>query len=201
MCAEQLVRGRCQLVRRSRKHYRAVVQFLVERLRVVLPQSGLVHGIALHGCPCWREPPLRRSRKTRSNLANFAQVSWSKQEIGSLELCGNSAKLASPSSKSYMRVFRKLQQVLFRTVEDPTKTIEQVGRQIAHLRAEAGLTQAEVAEKLEMTLTNYQRLEHGLQNATIKTLVRIADALGVQARDFWQPPPKTRPGRGRPEKK
>jgi transcriptional regulator with XRE-family HTH domain len=85
-------------------------------------------------------------------------------------------------------------------VENPEKVIEQVGRQIAELRNRKGLTQAEIAERLEMTLTNYQRIEHGLQNATIKTLVRIAGAIGVQARDLWQTPSRNKASRGRPRK-
>lgn len=83
-------------------------------------------------------------------------------------------------------------------MEDPEKVIEQVGRRIAELREQAGLTQAEVAERVEMTVSNYQRIEHGHQNATISTLVKIAGAIGVPVGAFWQVPELPRPGRGRP---
>jgi transcriptional regulator with XRE-family HTH domain len=85
-------------------------------------------------------------------------------------------------------------------VEDPRKVIEQVGCRIAEAREATGLTQAQVAERVNMTVNNYQRLEHGHQNATIKTLVRIARALDVPVATFWVPTEKKRAGRGRPAK-
>jgi transcriptional regulator with XRE-family HTH domain len=86
-------------------------------------------------------------------------------------------------------------------VEDPQKVIEQVGRRIAELRERADLTQAEIAERVEMTVTNYQRIEHGHQNATIATLVKIAGAIGVPVSALWQDPERARAGRGRPVRK
>lgn len=69
--------------------------------------------------------------------------------------------------------------------------IEHVARLIAELRTEAGLTQAEVAERIETTVSNYQRIEHGLQNTTIKMLVKIANAIGVPTASFFGPAPRT----------
>ena len=83
--------------------------------------------------------------------------------------------------------------------EDPEEVIERVGRRIAELRVRAKLTQAEVAEALDTTVNNFQRIEHGLQNLTIRTLVRIAKVLGVSVIEiFKMPAPKSSRVRGRP---
>jgi transcriptional regulator with XRE-family HTH domain len=83
-------------------------------------------------------------------------------------------------------------------VEDAEQVIENVGLRIGELRAMAGLTQAEVAERIEMTLTNFQRIEHGLQNLTLKTMVKIANAIGVPVAVFFKRPKKKRAKPGRP---
>lgn len=87
-------------------------------------------------------------------------------------------------------------------MEDPERIIEQVGRRIGELRAQAGMTQAEVAESLGTTVSNYQRIEHGLQNLTIRTMVRIAGVIGVPAAAFWESWPNEKGGRqrGRPRR-
>lgn len=85
-------------------------------------------------------------------------------------------------------------------MEDPDQVIENVGRRIAELRAEAGLTQAEVARRIETAVSNYQRIEHGLQNLTIRTLVRISGVLGVSVARLFEKPSASRGGRGRPSK-
>lgn len=84
-------------------------------------------------------------------------------------------------------------------MEDPERVIEQVGRRIAELRTKAGLTQADVAEKLRMTVSNYQRVEHGLQNLTVRTLVKIAGAVGAPTASLFEKPRSPRAGRGRPK--
>jgi transcriptional regulator with XRE-family HTH domain len=77
-----------------------------------------------------------------------------------------------------------------------------VGRRIAALRLEAGLTQAQVAKGIDTAVNNYQRIEHGLQNATIRTLVKIANVIGVPTAALFEPvagglePQRGRPTRG-----
>jgi transcriptional regulator with XRE-family HTH domain len=83
-------------------------------------------------------------------------------------------------------------------LDDPEKVIEQIGRRIAELRTKAGFSQADVAEKLKTTVSNYQRIEHGLQNLTIRTLVRVAGVLGAPTASLLEKPTSRRPGRGRP---
>lgn len=85
-------------------------------------------------------------------------------------------------------------------MEDPNKVIESVGRRIAELREKAGLTQAEIAEALKTTVSNYQRIEHGLQNLTIRTMVRIAGAVGAPVARLFEAPSSRRRSRGRPRK-
>lgn len=54
----------------------------------------------------------------------------------------------------------------------------QVGQAIAAARRASGLTQEDLAERLETAVRNVQRIEAG-QNVTVNTLSRIAIALGV----------------------
>jgi transcriptional regulator with XRE-family HTH domain len=85
--------------------------------------------------------------------------------------------------------------------EEVQEVIDHVARRIGELRTQVGVTQAHVAERLGMTLTNYQRVEHGLQNLTIKTTVRIANVLGVRTGEFFAPAKKPqRRRRGRPSR-
>ena len=81
-------------------------------------------------------------------------------------------------------------------MEDAEKLKDHVGRRIAELREAADLTQANVAEKIDTTVTNYQRIEHGTQNVTLETMAKIANAIGVKVGDFFTPF-KTRPRRKR----
>ena len=57
-------------------------------------------------------------------------------------------------------------------------------------RLKAGLTQENVAAEGAIDWRRWQRIEEGTANVTVRTLVRVAAALGV---DFWQllsAPPK-----------
>ena len=74
-----------------------------------------------------------------------------------------------------------------------------VGRRIGELREAAGLTQASAAESLKMTTSNYQRIEHGLQNLSIRTLVRLAVLVGVPVAALFEATTTRRAGRGRPK--
>jgi len=75
-----------------------------------------------------------------------------------------------------------------------------VGRRVAELRAERGLTQQEAADALEMALKSYQRIEAGAQNLTLRTLVRVAGAFGARAVDLLSAPVSHKVRRGRPRK-
>ena len=62
-----------------------------------------------------------------------------------------------------------------------------IGRRIAALRKEKGLTQAQLAERLAIAQKNVHRLESGTQNLTLRTIAKIADAIGVQIDDVLAP--------------
>ncbi|MFP3990635.1 helix-turn-helix transcriptional regulator [Streptomyces sp. E11-3] len=59
-----------------------------------------------------------------------------------------------------------------------------IGDQIRATRIRANLTQEAVANRVPMERPNYVRIEQGHSAATIDTLIRIADALGVPLRDL-----------------
>jgi transcriptional regulator with XRE-family HTH domain len=58
----------------------------------------------------------------------------------------------------------------------------EIGRRIRAARDAAKLTQEAAAGKAEIDYKRVQRIEAGTANVTIRTLVRLAAALGT---DFW----------------
>ena len=85
-------------------------------------------------------------------------------------------------------------------LDDDRRLLDSVGRRIGELRKRAALTQAEVAERLETSVSNFQRIEHGFQNLTILTLAKIARILGVKLGALFAPPRPVKRKRGRPPK-
>lgn len=57
--------------------------------------------------------------------------------------------------------------------------ITSVGARLKQLRQAAGLTQMAMAARLGVDLRGYQRAESGSANLTLRTLARLASALGV----------------------
>jgi transcriptional regulator with XRE-family HTH domain len=84
--------------------------------------------------------------------------------------------------------------------EIPAEVVRDVGRKIAELRRGLGLTQEDLAERLGMPIKNLQRIERGLQNLTIRTLVRMAAAVGVKTAELFVAPASREVKRGRPRK-
>ena len=66
---------------------------------------------------------------------------------------------------------------------------------IRQLRKERGLSQVKLAVMADMDPATLNRLERGTGNPNLKTLERVADALGVEVADFF---PKA-PGRSSPQ--
>jgi transcriptional regulator with XRE-family HTH domain len=56
-----------------------------------------------------------------------------------------------------------------------------VGRNVARLRLEKGLTQEQLAEESGFTQQYLSDLERGRRNPTVVTLYHLASALGVEA--------------------
>jgi len=75
--------------------------------------------------------------------------------------------------------------------------VQAVGRRIAELRAGHGWTQDAFAVQLDVSVDYVQRIERGT-NLTIRSLVCIATALGVNAIDLFAAPTATERRAGRP---
>jgi transcriptional regulator with XRE-family HTH domain len=72
--------------------------------------------------------------------------------------------------------------------EDPDEVISRIGRKIAEIRREKGLTQRKLAEHLGVAVTWVSQIETKGSNLEVRTIVKIAGALGVEARELWEPP-------------
>ena len=64
-------------------------------------------------------------------------------------------------------------------VRNNEKYLKEFGRNLKKLRLEKGLSTRKFADEADIAHSAVQRLEAGLSNPTITTLIRIADALGV----------------------
>lgn len=82
---------------------------------------------------------------------------------------------------------------------DPDRALKDVGRRLAELRRERGWTQEELAERLGLQTNNLQRIELGMQNLTVRSLVRLSNGLGVALGELFEQPRNraVRPGRPR----
>ena len=62
--------------------------------------------------------------------------------------------------------------------------ITQIGKNIKRIRLKKGLTQLDLAAACGFEESSIGRLENGKTNPTIKTLVKIATALGTKLADL-----------------
>jgi putative transcriptional regulator len=78
--------------------------------------------------------------------------------------------------------------------------ITDFAKRLKELREAAGLTQKELAEKATVGQRTVSHLEQGAQTPSWATVMKLAEALGIDSTAFLQPP-KTRrkPRRGRPK--
>lgn len=63
-----------------------------------------------------------------------------------------------------------------------------LGRRVAQLRRRAGLTQAELAERVKVSVETVSRLERGATVPGVETLARMAHAIGSEPHEVLQPP-------------
>ena len=83
--------------------------------------------------------------------------------------------------------------------KDPKRTLLDLGRRVAEVRADAGLTQEEFAERVARVSLKYlQRIEAGRANLTVLTLAKFAARIGVEVKDLFEPPASRDIRRGRP---
>jgi transcriptional regulator with XRE-family HTH domain len=64
---------------------------------------------------------------------------------------------------------------------------------IIDTRTNAGLTQEQLAERMDAPQSLVARLESGTQNTTLKTLERFAKATGTHLRIVFEPLPEAHP--------
>jgi transcriptional regulator with XRE-family HTH domain len=81
---------------------------------------------------------------------------------------------------------------------DADRALKDVGRRIAELRRERGWTQETFAERLGLQANNLQRIELGMQNLTIRSLVRLANGLSVSLGALFEVPRDRTVRQGRP---
>jgi transcriptional regulator with XRE-family HTH domain len=78
---------------------------------------------------------------------------------------------------------------------------EGFGGRLRELRESARLTQAELAEKAELTREGVAQLETGRRKPAWETVLALCEALGVECTAFCQAPAgRLEPQRGRPRK-
>jgi transcriptional regulator with XRE-family HTH domain len=80
---------------------------------------------------------------------------------------------------------------------DPDRVLRDLGRRVAELRRERGMTQDSFAEQWDVSVGYVRRVEAGA-NLSVRSLVTIAHLLGVQLQDLFDPPKDRRIRRGRP---
>jgi transcriptional regulator with XRE-family HTH domain len=81
---------------------------------------------------------------------------------------------------------------------DPERALKDVGRRVAELRRDRGWTQEGFAERIGLQANNLQRIELGMQNLTVRSLVRLANGLGVGLASLFEPPASRAVRTGRP---
>lgn len=86
-------------------------------------------------------------------------------------------------------------------MNNPDKTIENIGRRVAEIRLKLGLTQDALAEKAGVTGGYIRQIEGGQKNMRVNTLCKIADILECRTRDLFEMPTMKKPTSGRPRLK
>lgn len=80
----------------------------------------------------------------------------------------------------------------------PEKVLRDIGRRVAELRREKKLTQEQCAEHAGFALKYLQRIEAGRENLTVRSLVKLANLLGVRMVQLLRAPRSRVVRRGRP---
>ena len=70
--------------------------------------------------------------------------------------------------------------------QNEPKQLKDFGRRLAEVRKSRGMTQQQLAEKLEISLVSVGYIETGKRWPRISTLHRIADALGVRIKELFE---------------
>jgi transcriptional regulator with XRE-family HTH domain len=80
------------------------------------------------------------------------------------------------------------------------RVLDDLGRRIAELRRGRGWTQAHAAGRAGMQLREYQAVEAGTRNVTLRTALAVANAYGVTMSELFVAPAAREPRHpGRPK--
>ncbi len=77
--------------------------------------------------------------------------------------------------------------------------IQNVSRRVTEIRTIRGFTQNQIAEKMDISLREYQKMED--RSISLWTLYRLTEVLNCPAGDFFKVSKTKKLGRGRPKKK
>mgnify|MGYP000470434406 CR=1 FL=1 len=80
------------------------------------------------------------------------------------------------------------------------QVLQYIGANVRRLRRERGLTQEKLAEAAGIETNYVQMIEYVKTNPSVKVLVNVADALGVEVKALLEPAEITPAKRGRPPK-
>jgi transcriptional regulator with XRE-family HTH domain len=80
---------------------------------------------------------------------------------------------------------------------NPERVLRLIGRRVAELRIAHELTQEQLAERAEVSARYIQRVEAGTENLTVRTLIKMSNALRISFAELLVAPlaPRARPGR------
>nr|WP_299031112.1 helix-turn-helix transcriptional regulator [uncultured Tenacibaculum sp.] len=66
------------------------------------------------------------------------------------------------------------------------KYLKKVGKNISRIRKSKGYSQLDICAIISMEKSNLSSIENGRQNPATLTLKRIADAIGVEVKSFFE---------------
>ncbi|WP_408034679.1 helix-turn-helix domain-containing protein [Tenacibaculum aestuarii] len=66
------------------------------------------------------------------------------------------------------------------------KYLKEVGKNISRIRKSRGYSQLDICAIISMEKSNLSSIENGRQNPATLTLKRIADAIGVEVKSFFE---------------
>jgi len=113
--------------------------------------------------------------------------------------CARAAASASRAASSPPRRRARIAAAVSAAITQWQVVAAYVTSNVRLLRAEAGWTQAETAERAGIDAKHIQAIEAGSGNVTLRTLVALASAFGVDPRRLLEPAPlAVRRARGRP---
>jgi len=70
--------------------------------------------------------------------------------------------------------------------ESDKKYLYIIGKNIARLRRANNLSQLDICAEIKMEKSNLSSIENGRQNTTTLTLRKIAEAIGVEVKEFFE---------------